>query len=148
MHAAIELAIFWGFAFLTLCLAVVLYNIFGNLVESDMELLSLGKEAALAGIASFIEAAGVWLIVLFVPAMSRGLALRAEIVPILAVALLYRIAHLEDSSIYDVGLILAFQLAIAFFIAALLTGHFLAAIGVVVVVGIVLAAIAGLAKNF
>ena len=45
MHAAIELAAFWTVAFLTLGVAVVLLSIFGGVIESDMELLSLGKEA-------------------------------------------------------------------------------------------------------
>lgn len=148
MHATIELAVFWAFAFLTLCLAVILSAIFGNLIQSDMDLLTPGKEALLAAIASLIEAAGIWLIVLFIPAMTRGYALRAEIFPILIVALLYRIAHFESSSIYDVGLILVFQIAVACFIAALLTGHFLAALMIVVVFGIVLALIASFAGNF
>src|ERR1700685_3545014 len=93
MHATIELAAFWAFGFLTLCAAVVLLSIFGGVIERDMELLSLGKEVMLAGIAALIEAAGIWLIVLFIPAMSRGLALRAMIIPLIMVTLIYKVAH-------------------------------------------------------
>ena len=148
MHAAIELAVFWAFAFLTLCLAVILSGIYGNVIQSDMDLLTPDKEAVVAAIASLIEAAGIWLIVMFIPAMTRGYALRAEFIPILIVALLYKIAHLESWSVYDVMLLLLFQMAIGCFIASLLTGHFLAALMIVAVLGIVLALIANFARNF
>lgn len=147
MHAAIELAAFWAVAFLTLSIAVVLLSIFGDAIQSDMELLSLGKEAAIAGIASLIQAAGIWLIVLFIPAMNRGLALRAMIVPVIAVILIYRLAHLESWSFFETGLLLAFQFAIGCFIASLFSGHFGTAIMILVVFGIVLAAIAIVAKS-
>jgi hypothetical protein len=147
MHAAIELAAFWGAAFVTLCVAVVLLNIFSGIIESDMELLSISKEAALAGIASLIEAAGVWLIVLFIPAMYRGLALRGMIVPILIVGLIYRIAHFESWSLFEAGLLLAFQVAFGCLVASLVTGHFQAAIMLVVVIGIILAVVASIIKS-
>jgi hypothetical protein len=147
MHAAIELAAFWAIAFLTLCVAVVLLNIFGDVIESDMELLSPGKEAVLAGIASLIEAVGVWLIVLFIPMMYRALGLRAMIIPVMIVALIYKVAHLESWSIFEVGLLLAFQVAIGCLGAALISGHFQAAIMIVVGFGIILAVIASFAKS-
>jgi hypothetical protein len=147
MHAAIELAAFWGVAFLTLCVAVILLSIFSNVIESDMELLSLGKEAVIAGIASLIEAAGVWLIVLFISAMYRGLALRAMIIPIIIVGLIYKVAHLESWSIFEAGLLLAFQIAIGCLAASLISGHFQAAIMIVAVFGIILAVIAGIMKS-
>ncbi len=56
-----------------------------------MELLTLGKEAVIAAIASLLEAMGVWLIVLLIPAMSRGIALRAMIIPLVIVALIYKV---------------------------------------------------------
>ena len=147
MHAAIELAAFWSVAFLTLCLAVVLLSVFGNVIESDMELLSLGKEAVIAGMASLIEAASVWLIVLFISPAYRGGALRAMIVPLIIVALIYKIAHLESWSVFEAGLLLAFQVAIGCLIASLISGHFLAAIMVVAVCGIILAVVASFAKS-
>jgi len=147
MHAAIELASFWTVAFLTLAVAVVLLSIFGDVIESDLELLSLGKEAVIAGIASLIEATGIWLIVLFVPAMSRGLALRAMIIPVITVALIYKMAHLESWSVHEAGLLIAFQVGLICLVASLISGHFLSAIMVVAVIGIVLAVIASFAKS-
>jgi hypothetical protein len=147
MHAAIELVAFWAFAFLTLGMAVVLLSIFGGVIESDMELLGIGKEAVIAGIASLIEAATVWLIVLFISAAYRGLALRAMIIPLIIVGLIYKIAHLESWSVFEAGLLLAFQVAIGCLLASLISGHFQAAIMVVVVFGIILAVIAAFAKS-
>lgn len=147
MHAAVELAAFWAFGFLTLCVAVVLLNIFGAVVESDMELLSLGKEVMIAGIASLIEAMGVWLIVLLIPAMSRGVALRAMIIPLIIVALVYKIAHLESWSTFEAGLLLAFQVDISCFIASLISGHFLEAIMVMGVFGIILVLVGIFSKS-
>jgi hypothetical protein len=147
MHAAIELAAFWAVAFLTLSVAVVLLKIYCDVIESDMDLLSIGKEATVSGLASLIEAVGVWLIVLFIPAMYRGMGLRAMIVPFILVALIYKITHLESWSILEIGLLLAFQVAVGYFGAALILGHFGAAFMVVVVIGIMLAVIASFAKN-
>ena len=147
MHAAFELAAFWGVAFLTLCVAVVLLSIFAGVIESDMELLSLGKETVIAAIASLIEAAGVWLIVLFISAMYRGLALRAMIIPIIIVGLIYKVAHLESWSIFEAGLLLAFQIAIGCLVASLISGHFQAAVMIVAVFGIILAVVAGIMKS-
>lgn len=147
MHATIELAAFWAFSFLTLCGAVWLLAIFGGLIESDMELLSLGKEAVIAGIASLFEAAGVWLIVMFISPAYRGGALRAMVIPLIIVGLIYKIAHLESWSVFEAGLLLAFQVVIGCLIASLISGHILAAIWVVVGFGIVLAIIAVVAKS-
>jgi len=147
MHAAIELVAFWAFAFLTLGIAVVLLSIFGGVIESDMELLGIGKEAVIAGLASLIEAATVWLIVLFISAAYRGLALRAMIIPLIIVGLIYKIAHLESWSVFEAGLLLAFQVAIGCLLASLISGHFQAAVMVLVVFGIILAVIAAFAKS-
>jgi len=147
MHAAIELFEFWAFAFLTLGAALALLSIFSGVIESDMELLSLGKETVIAAIASLIEAAGVWLIVLFISAMYRGLALRAMIIPIIIVGLIYKVAHLESWSIFEAGLLLAFQIAIGCLVASLISGHFQAAVMIVAVFGIILAVVAGIMKS-
>jgi hypothetical protein len=48
MNIAIELAAFWGVAFLRLCVAVVLLSVFSGIIESDMESFSYGKEAGIA----------------------------------------------------------------------------------------------------
>ncbi len=147
MHAAIELAAFWAVAFITLCLAVPLLSIFGDVIESDLELLSLGKEAIIAGIASLIEAVGVWLITLFIDARYHGIALRAMIIPVIIVVLIYKIAHLESWSIFEAGLLLAFQIVISCFVVALISGHFGVAVMIVVIFGIILAVIAALARS-
>ena len=120
----------------------MLLNIFGSIIQSDIELLSLGKEAMIAGISSLIEAAGLWLIVMFIP-----LALRAMIFPIIIVILIYKVAHLESWSAYEAGLLLVFQVAIGCLIASLVTGHFLSAVMVVVAFGIILAVIAAFLKG-
>jgi hypothetical protein len=147
MHAAIQLTAFWAVAFLTLCAAVLLLNIFSGVIEGDMELLSLGKEAVIAGIASLFEAVGLWLIVLFIPAGYQGIGLRAMIIPVLIVALIYKVAHLVSWSIFEIGLLLAFQVGVGCVAASLISGHFQAAIMVVVVFGIILAVIASIVKS-
>jgi hypothetical protein len=142
MHAAIVLAVFWALAFATLCAAVYLLALFDGLIENDLELHSLGKEAAIAGMASFIEAVSIWLILLFVPG-----ALRAMIFPALIVALIYKVAHLEDWSRYDILLLLIFQVVIGCLGASLVTGHFGTAILVAVVFGIGLAGVVWFNKS-
>jgi len=68
-------------------------------------------------------------------------------IPVLIVALIYKEAHLESWSIYEAGLLLAFQVAIGCVIASLISGHFQTAIMIVVVFGILLAAIAAFTKS-
>jgi hypothetical protein len=147
MHAAIELMVFWVVAFVTLCGAVYLLAIFDGLMENDLELHPPGKEAAIAGVASLIEATGLWLIVLFIPAYTRGLGMRAMIIPILIVALIYKVAHLEDWSRYDILLLLMLQVVICCLGGSLMTAHFGTAILVVVFLGIVLAGVAFVNKG-
>ncbi len=95
---------FWALAFLSLGAALVLLNIFYSLIGDGLELLSLGKEAVIAGIASLIEAASLWLVVTFVPAGAR-----AMIFPALVVALIYKVAHFEDWGRFEILLLLVFQ---------------------------------------
>jgi hypothetical protein len=147
VHAAIQLSLFWALAFVTLCAALVLLSIFYGLIENDLELHSLGKEAVIAGIASLVEGASVWLVVFFIPAAQRAVGLRALIVPTLIVALIYRVAHLEDWRNGDVLYLLLFQFALCCSVAFLLTGHFGQALFVLAVLGIILAVIAAFAKS-
>jgi hypothetical protein len=142
MHSAIQLLIFWALAFLTLCTALVLLNIFYNLIGDGLELLSLGKEIAIAGVASLVEAAGLWLVVILVPAASR-----AMIIPVIIVALIYKVAHHEDWSRYEILLLLMFQVVIGCLGASLIFGHFETAIIILVGFGIVLAIIAAFARS-
>ena len=143
MHAAIQLSVFWALAFLSLCTALVLLNLFYDLIGDGLELLSLGKEAVVAGIASFVEAASIWLVVSFVPA-----AARAMIIPAIVVALIYKAAHLEDWSRYEILLLLVFQIVIGCLGACLFFGLFEEAIIILAGFGIILAVIAAFARSF
>lgn len=67
MHAALVLLGFWAIAFVSLCLALLLLNIYSDLIDYDFTLHSIGKELFLAGICSLIEAASVWVIITYIP---------------------------------------------------------------------------------
>lgn len=123
MHAAIQLVAYWSVAYLTLGLALVFLNIFFGFIGNDLELRSVGTEAAIVGVASLVEAASVWAVMSFVPT-----AIRALIVPVIIVALIYKIAHLEDWGRYDVFMLLIFQAVIGCVGVSLIFGHFQAAI--------------------
>jgi hypothetical protein len=123
MHAAMLLAAYWAVAFLSLGMAVVLLNIYFGFIGNDLELRSAGKEAAIAGVASLIEAGSLWLILSFAPG-----ALRAMIFPVIVVALIYRFAHVEDWSRYDAFMLLVFQVVLVFVGVSLRYGHFEAAL--------------------
>ena len=123
MHATIQLFAYWAVAFLTLGLALFLLNLFFGAIGNDLELLSLGAELAIAGVASLIEAASFWVVISFIP-----LAARALIVPVIIVAFIYKLAHLEDWGRYDIFLLLLFQAVIGCVGVSLISGHFQAAI--------------------
>ena len=142
MHSAIQLLVFWALAFFTLCVALMLLNVFYSLIGNDLTLRGLGQEAVIAGIASVVEGAGVWLVASFVPTASRAL-----LVPALIVAIIYKLGHLEDWSRYDVALFLMFQIVIACSGASLIFGHFLTGIIILAVFGVILAIIASIAKS-
>jgi hypothetical protein len=55
VHAAIEVTAFWTFAFLTICAAIVLLNIFCGLIESDIKLPSLSRETVISWLGWFSE---------------------------------------------------------------------------------------------
>ena len=142
MHSALQLLLFWGLAFVTLCMALALLNVFYALIGNDLTLRSLGQEAVIAGIASLIEGGGVWVVASLVPAAARAL-----FVPALIVALIYKLGHLEDWSRYDVALFLAFQIAIVSSGLSVFFGHFQTAIIILAVFGGILALIASIAKS-
>jgi hypothetical protein len=62
MHALLQILEFWGLAFMSLGVTLGLLNIFWELIEQDLCLRMLGKEAVIAGIASLVEAVGLWLL--------------------------------------------------------------------------------------
>jgi len=142
MHAAIQVSAYWALAFVSLCLAVVLLSVFYDLIGDGLELLSLGKELVLAGAASLIEAASVWLVVTYVPA-----AVRALFVPALIVALLYKMAHLEDWSRYEIFLLLIFQTFVVCLGTSLLFGRFQTAIIILAGFAVILFIIAAVARS-
>jgi hypothetical protein len=142
MHAAIQLLGFWALAFITLGLAVVLLGIFSGLIGNDLELHSLGKEAAIAATASLIEALSLWLILTYIPS-----AARAMILPALIVSLVYKVGHFEDWSGFDVFLLMVFQLVIASVGMALRFGHFQTAILILMGFAFILAVIAGFTRG-
>lgn len=142
MHAAMQLSIFWVLAFLSLGTALVLLNLFYNLIGDGLELLSIGKEAVIAVIASLVEASSLWLVVAFVPT-----ATRAMIFPALIVAVIYKVAHLEDWGRFEVLLLLVFQVVIGCLGVSLFFGQFQTAIFILVVFAAVLAVIAGISRS-
>jgi hypothetical protein len=142
MHATMPFVVYWAVAFLSLGMAVVLLNVYFGLIGNDLELRSTGKEAAVAGIASLVEAASLWLILSFAPG-----ALRAMIFPVMVVALIYKASHLEDWNRFDLFMLLAFQAAIALMGVSLMVGHFQAVIIILVGFAIFLTVIATFVRN-
>lgn len=141
MHPAVILVGFWALAFISLCLAVVLLNIYATLIDYDFMLHSLGKEAILAGVCSLIEAVSIWAVQTYLPTASRAL-----IVPAMVVFMIYLLAHFEDWNKYDPGLVLLFQFVIGLVAMCLFGGHFGAALIITMVFAGALAVIGGIAK--
>jgi hypothetical protein len=137
-----HLILFWAAAFATLCAALVLLNIYGGVIGNDLVLHGAGKEAVIAGVASLVEGAGVWLVVYVVPGAGR-----AMIIPFLIVGLIYKVAHFEDWSKIDVVMLLAFQLVVWFVAASLYGGHIKAAVVIVGLFGAILVLVASFAKD-
>ena len=139
MQSALHIFELWALAFVTLGLALLLLAVFFALIENDISLHRLGKEAAIAAVAALVEGASVWVVVTFVPPAYVVIAGRALFIPALVVAVIYKLAHLEDWSHYEIFALLLFQLVIAAFGACLLFGHFSAAFTILVVFFVCLA---------
>jgi len=103
-------------------------SLYGNWIGNDLVLHSLGREAALAGVASFVEGASLWAVVTLVPRASL-----AMIFPVLVVGLIYQVGHFQEWSRFDALLLLLFQFVVCFLVMSLYAGHFAAA---VIVLGI------------
>ena len=142
MHPAFILLGFWTFAFISLCLALLLLNAYSNLIDYDFTLHGLRKELILAGVCSLIEAVSVWIVVAYLPGATRAL-----ILPAMLVAVIYLLAHLEDWNRFDPGLVLIFQLAIGMTAMYLMRGYFGSAALIAVVFAGVLAVIGSIAKG-
>jgi hypothetical protein len=142
MHSAIQFVVFWALAFVSLGAALVLLNIYYSFIGYDLTLRTLGQEATLAAIAALIEGGSLWLVLSFVPAAARAL-----FVPVLIVAVIYKLGHLEDWSRYDIFFFLAFQLVIACAVVLVFTGHFSTALIIVSVFGAFLVVIGSIMRG-
>jgi hypothetical protein len=142
MHIALHILIFWALAFTSLGLAILLLNIFWNLIEQDLDLKDLSREAIIASGASMIEAIGLTLLI---PLGARGL--QAMLIPFLIVGLIYKISHLEDWSHYEIICLLLFQLIIVAIGASLFLGNFTATFGILITFAIVLAIIVAFVRG-
>ena len=117
MAPATDFLKFWALAFVTLSLALILLSIFYRLIDSDLGLDGFRKEAAIAVIASAVQAAGFW----FSASLFPGDPFRNLLLPELIIAIIYYLTHLKDWSGLEIGGILFFQSIIittAFFLAA------------------------------
>jgi hypothetical protein len=107
----------------------------------------LGKESVIAGVASLVEAIGLWLIITYAHGTPAIIIICLLIMPGLIVGLIYKIGHLEDWSHYEIICLLFFQLIVSLIGAGLLTGHFAMAITTAVIFVGVLAIIAGFMRG-
>jgi hypothetical protein len=142
MHAVLQLVLFWTLAFTTLVVALVLLNVYYAFIGNDLTLRSVGQEAFIAAVASLVEAGSIWLVFSFTPAAARAL-----FIPALIVAIIYKCAHLEDWSRYDILLFLVFQIVIAWSVALLFSGNFKEPIIIWLVFGGFLAIVASFARS-
>ena len=109
MLPAADFLRFWGLSFLTLSVALVLLSVFYRLIDSDLGLHGLGKEAVIAVIASAVQGAGLWVTASIMP----GGGLRSQIVPTILVGIIYYATHVEkDWDSYEMGGVLSFQMVV------------------------------------
>jgi hypothetical protein len=128
---------YWGLAFGTLFVAIVLLSVFYRFIDFDLDLHSLRKEAVIAAIASAVQGAGFW----FSASLFHGEPFRRLIIPGAIVGIIYWLAHLEDWSGYEIGGIAFFQAAILstglclasgqFKLAAIILGAFLFGLAII-----------------
>jgi len=142
MNPVFQFIVLWCCAFVSLSVSLVLLNIYYSIIGNDLTLRSLGQEALIAGIASLIEGAAAWVVFSFIPS-----ATRAMFVPALIVAIIYKVAHLEDWSRYDLMLLLLFQLVIGCCGGCVFFGHFQPAIIILAVFAGFLAILGSIVRN-
>ena len=133
---------FWAIAFVTLCLALVLLAVFYRLIDSDLGLDSVRKEAVIAALASAVQAGGLWFSTSILPGRAPRLT-----VPVLVVAIIYKVGHLTDWSGYEIGGIILFQIVLWNTGLWLLAGQFKLALIVLGAFATGLALIGGMAKR-
>jgi hypothetical protein len=124
LHIALKILELWMFAFLTLALALMVLNFIWAVIDYDLALHNLSRELSIAAMASLVEGGSVAALIMLVPANFLPVAVRALFIPAKIVGLIYKAAHYEDWSRYEVFLLLVFQLLIIGFSLFLLYGHF------------------------
>lgn len=138
MHVALKILELWAYAFLTLAMALTVLNVIWALIDADLALHGLGKELFIAALASLVEGASVAIVLRYIPTAVQALFISA-----IVVGLIYKAAHYEDWSRYEVFLLLIFQMVITGFGLCLLAGLFgnaLVVLGVFIgVCGVVIA---------
>ncbi len=143
MHAAIHFIVYWLLSFYSLALALFLLNIYFGIIGKDIILRSLNSEAVIALIASLVEAVSLWLILTYAPG-----AIRAMIAPVLVVAFIYKIDHLEeDWDSYDAFMLLVFQVILGLITLSLYFGHLQSAMYILLAFGFFLALLAFFARG-
>ena len=133
---------FWAIAFVTLCLALGLLAVFYRLIDSDLGLDNVRKEAVIAALASAVQAGGLWFSASLLPGRAPRLT-----VPVLIVALIYKLGHLTDWSGYEMGGIILFQMVLWNTGLCLLAGQFQLALILLGAFALGLAVIGGIAKS-
>ena len=146
MATASQFFQYWGLAFVTLCIALPLLNLFYRIIDSDLNLHGLRKEAVIAGIASAIQGAGFWVSASLFP--GNPFHSRVLVIPLALVGFVYWISHLEDWSGYEIGGIALFQGVILTVGLCLIRGEFkfAAIISGVFIIGLMI--IGSIAKDF
>ena len=86
----------------------MLLNFFCSLIDSDLDMDSVGKEAAVAGVASAVQGADFWLSA----SLFQGQPFRRLVIPGLIVTNVYWLAHRPEWRSYEVGGIAYFQMAL------------------------------------
>jgi hypothetical protein len=124
VHVTLKILELWAIAFLTLALALTALNVVWAMIGYDLALHTLGRELLIAAIASCIEGGSVVALTLLIPANYLPMAVRALFIPAIIVGLIYKAAHYEDWSRYEVFLLLIFQVLILGGFILLLAGHF------------------------
>ena len=99
MATATQFFQYWALAFVTLSAALVLLNFFCSLIDSDLDMHSVGKEAAVAGVALAVQGADFWLSA----SLFQGQPFRRLVIPGLIVTIVYWLAHRPEWRGYEVG---------------------------------------------
>ncbi len=140
MLPAAEFFRLWGLAFLTLCVGLVLLNVYWRLIESDLGLKSVATEIGIAAAASFVQGVEMWF-------TASLLGFRRVVISGICVVIIYWATHYKEWSGYEVGGILLFQMVVWGLGLLLVAGMFKVAFMVLVVFVLCLALVASIARS-